>query len=114
MTDCVFCNLIANPEAPMLEVVTDSVAFVPLNPVTEGHFIVVPKRHIDDAMKEPSLTGQVMCDAAYLASERMVGPCNFITSCGKAATQTVFHLHIHVVPRREGDGLHLPWTGQAK
>jgi histidine triad (HIT) family protein len=40
------------------------------------------------------------------------GPCNIITSVGAEATQTVFHLHLHVVPRRFGDGLALPWTGQ--
>ncbi|OHT47970.1 hypothetical protein BKG71_25700 [Mycobacteroides chelonae] len=39
---------------------------------------------------------------------------NVITSIGPDATQTVFHTHIHVVPRRENDGLHLPWTGQVK
>ena len=40
--------------------------------------------------------------------------CNLITSVGAAATQTVKHLHIHIVPRHEGDGLHLPWTEQKK
>jgi diadenosine tetraphosphate (Ap4A) HIT family hydrolase len=41
-----------------------------------------------------------------------LGAANFITSAGRDATQTVFHLHIHIVPRHAGDGLALPWTGQ--
>jgi histidine triad (HIT) family protein len=41
-----------------------------------------------------------------------IGQYNFITSAGKAATQSVMHLHIHIVPRQEGDGLLLPWSGQ--
>jgi histidine triad (HIT) family protein len=43
---------------------------------------------------------------------RTCGDANLITSVGSAATQTVFHLHVHVVPRRAGDGLALPWTSQ--
>jgi histidine triad (HIT) family protein len=45
------------------------------------------------------------------AAELATPPCNIITSAGSDATQTVFHLHLHVVPRRAGDGLALPWTG---
>jgi len=49
-------------------------------------------------------------DGSRRRVRRRVGPCNVITSVGREATQSVFHLHVHVVPRREGDGLALPWT----
>lgn len=83
-------------------------AFVPLNPVTEGHVLVVPHKHVRDVAEDPDVSAATMRAAAELA--RDVGPCNVITSAGPEATQTVFHLHLHVVPRRPGDGLALPWT----
>jgi histidine triad (HIT) family protein len=85
------------------------VIFEPLHPVAPGHMLVVPRPHVRDATEDPVLTGWVMAAAARLAAR--VGDCNIITSVGPAATQTVFHLHVHVVPRRPGDGLALPWTG---
>jgi histidine triad (HIT) family protein len=105
----VFCQIVAE-EAPA-EIVHENavaVAFVPLNPVTEGHVLVVPRDHVPDAVSSPATSALTMLVAVQLARE--VGDCNLITSCGPAATQTVRHLHIHVVPRRAGDGLALPWT----
>jgi histidine triad (HIT) family protein len=86
------------------------VVFSPLNPVTRGHVLVVPSVHVPHAAFDPKFTAEVMRCAAELAD--VVGDCNIITSVGPAATQTVEHLHVHVVPRRPGDGLPLPWTGQ--
>ncbi len=90
------------------------VAFEPLNPVVPGHFLVVPRQHIVSALQPlaPIVLGGAMRLAAILARRMDLTDCNFINSAGAAATQTVFHLHVHVVPRREGDGLALPWTGQ--
>lgn len=88
------------------------VAFEPLSPVAPGHRLIVPKTHLRDAAENPFVTGTVMECAAMAA--RALGDCNIITSIGPAATQTVFHLHVHVVPRRPGDGLALPWTGQVR
>lgn len=82
------------------------VAFEPLNPVTEGHLLVVPKAHVRDALGKPDVTAATMKVAATLAT----APCNIITSAGTEATQTVFHLHLHIVPRRVADGLRLPWS----
>ena len=87
------------------------IVFQPLNPVVEGHMLVVPTKHVPDALTDPKLTALVMGKAAEFAAERG-DSCNIITSCGSEATQSVFHLHIHVVPRRLGDGLKLPWTDQ--
>ncbi|MEO3860910.1 HIT domain-containing protein [Acrocarpospora sp. B8E8] len=108
-TDCVFCRIVAgDAPADIVYRWPDAVAFVPLGPVTEGHVLVVPKVHVQDATEDPYTTGLAMSAAAELG--RTMWPCNIITSAGELATQTVFHLHLHIVPRREGDGLALPWT----
>jgi histidine triad (HIT) family protein len=107
---CPFCDRIRDGEVRMDRAVPEAAIFPPLNPVTPGHMLVVPLRHVQDAAEEPWLTGLVMTLASRLASR--MGDCNLITSIGPTATQTVHHLHIHVVPRRSGDGLALPWTGQ--
>lgn len=106
---CVFCGIIAGvAPAVVVREWPDAVAIVPLDPVTPGHLLVVPRVHVVDATVDPEVTGVAMRRAAELAAP----PCNLITSAGAAATQTVWHLHIHVVPRRVGDGLPLPWTPQ--
>jgi histidine triad (HIT) family protein len=112
MNDCPFCARIAAGEYDYHD--EHSVAFQPLNPVTRGHFLVVPRRHVTTALEPlaPITLGTTMRLAAILARQMDLLDCNFINSAGLLATQTVFHLHVHVVPRREGDGLALPWTGQ--
>lgn len=114
MRDCVFCKIIRH-EAPArwVAILTNSSAIHPLNPVTPGHILVVPNQHAADFAENPEVTASVMRDAASLA-QRLGGDCNLITSKGPSATQTVFHLHVHLVPRRPGDGLTLPWTGQSR
>ncbi|QNL29974.1 histidine triad nucleotide binding protein [Microbacterium phage Casend] len=117
MTACIFCE-IATYRAPAAMVDTkdfDHVAFVPLNPVTPGHLLVIPRFHAQDAIAHPGHAGRAMTVAGLVAmrlGERdpRYESVNFITSVGMPATQSVFHLHIHIVPRREGDGLQLPWT----
>lgn len=110
---CVFCRIITGEEpATIVRRGRDAVAFAPLNPVTDGHVLVVPTVHVRDALQDPAVTAATMKAAAGLAAKS--GPCNFITSVGAEATQSVFHLHIHVVPRRAGDGLALPWTDQQR
>jgi histidine triad (HIT) family protein len=108
MSDCPFCARIAAGDYD--DEYDGIVHFRPLNPVTPGHMLVVPKAHVIDALENPHVAGQAMAYAANLAQQS----CNLITSAGAVATQTVFHLHIHIVPRREGDGLALPWTGQKR
>lgn len=111
MTDCVFCEKI---KGGTVEKAGYNISrFEPLNPVVPGHMLFVPHEHLEDASTSPYVTGQVFDAASSYAWFRGV-PFNLITSAGSEATQTVFHLHVHYVPRREGDGLHLPWTGQVK
>lgn len=80
----------------------------PRLPVTAGHRMFFPNFHVRDAAEDPSITAKVMEHAAYHA--RRYAAFNLITSAGRSATQSVFHLHIHVVPRRPDDNLKLPWA----
>lgn len=108
MNDCVFCQ---HPE--VRRGVGPVANFTPLNPVTPGHRLFVPRQHVKDAGEDPMLTAKVMAVAAQWGDEKY-DDYNLITSAGRAATQSVFHLHIHLVPRWPGDGLLLPWTNQSK
>lgn len=101
---CVFCDK-APDDSPMY-------ALEPLNPVVAGHMLFIPSNHYTDAGTDPDITGLVFRAAAKYGSS-MMKPFNLITSAGTEATQSVMHLHVHYVPRVEGDGLHLPWTGQS-
>lgn len=111
MTDyCPFCEIVdGNAPAQIVGYWGGVLAIVPLNPVTDGHVIVLPTAHVASATDNVDVAAMTMRCAAQYAREN-AGDCNIITSVGAAATQTVRHLHIHVVPRREGDGLALPWT----
>lgn len=107
---CVFCAIVAG-EAPAQIVASwvDAIAIIPLNPVVIGHRIVLPRVHVLDAADDPIVTAVTVARAADLAgsSEESF---NLITSAGRDATQTVMHLHWHIVPRVAGDGLSLPWS----
>jgi histidine triad (HIT) family protein len=114
VNDCPFCARIAAGEyADDMSLPGEVAVFEPLNPVTPGHLLVVPFRHVKDATAAPHVTGYVMEHAGRLLAN-LGYQANIITSVGPDASQSVFHLHAHIVPRREGDGLALPWTGQQK
>jgi len=106
---CVFCDIIADHkyERRMGSVVM----FTPLNPVVLGHKLFVPVHHAGNASDHPWGAADAVYEAAAYVRDNAL-QANIITSIGGAATQTVFHTHIHLVPRVDGDGLHLPWTGQ--
>lgn len=108
--DCVFCRITHRVDEPQTETLEygDVWTIVPLNPVTPGHLLIVPKWHLEDFTTHPSASGVVMTVAAQIAQK--MTPCNLITSAGSVATQSVFHLHLHLIPRRDNDGLKLPWS----
>jgi histidine triad (HIT) family protein len=115
--DCPFCAIIAGTApATIVREWRDAICIVPLNPVVEGHVLVIPKDHVQTFFSSPDVSVIAMRRAAELVHgvERWVNPhdYNIITSAGRAATQTVMHLHVHLVPRVEGDGLLLPWSDQ--
>jgi histidine triad (HIT) family protein len=113
--DCLFCKVVAR-ELPGQIVAEDerTVAFMDINPGTRGHLLVVPRNHSQDVLvAEPEdlqatiLTAQRM---ARQVKERLgADGVNLLNCCGADAWQTVFHLHIHVIPRYADDPLKLPW-----
>lgn len=74
--------------------------------------LIVPKRHVEDFADDPEVTAYVMRYAARFVESEGIGHCNLISSRGVDATQSVFHLHVHIVPRWKNDGLMLPWSNQ--
>jgi histidine triad (HIT) family protein len=114
--DCLFCKIVAG-ELPASIVDEDerTVAFMDINPATPGHALVVPRRHARDLLEiEPAELQAVALAAQRLArnaGERLGATgVNLINSCGEAAWQTVFHFHVHVIPRYADDPLKLPWV----
>ncbi|MFF5695027.1 HIT family protein [Streptomyces albidoflavus] len=110
-TDCVFCAIVeGDAPATIVRDWGDVIAILPRGGCTEGHVLVLPRVHVADAGVDPEVTGRTMVRAAELMAEHPNA--NLITSRGPIATQTVYHLHVHIVPRVEGDDLPLPWTPQ--
>lgn len=109
---CPFCEIAAGrAPAEIVESFPDAIVIRPLNPAADGHLLVIPRGHVPDALADPAVTGLAMQRAAVIG--RLYGcDLNLITSVGPAATQTVRHLHVHIVPRFADDGLPLPWTPQ--
>lgn len=107
-TACVFCEIIAGTApATIVREWPDAIAFRPLGPVVEGHILVVPRQHVANAVEKPVVTAATMTRAAQFAAQH--GASNILTSTGRAATQSIFHLHIHVIPRATEDQLMVPW-----
>ena len=116
MADCLFCGIVAG-EVPGQIVDSDehAVAFMDINPATRGHALVVPRQHSADLMEvsDEDLTHTML--AARRLARRIRDTLepdgfNILNSCGSAAWQTVFHFHVHVIPRYADDPLKLPWV----
>ena len=115
--DCLFCKIVGG-EIPGTIVAEDerTVAFMDINPATRGHALVVPRAHATDLLERARRgprrlrrRGQAPRRARQGArSAPTASTCS--TSCGAAAWQTVFHFHMHVIPRYDDDPLRLPWT----
>ena len=117
--DCVFCKIIAG-ELPSLIIDEDerTISFMDISPATPGHALVIPRVHSPDLLsiaredlQAVALTAQRI---ALRVKQRLdADGVNLINSCGERAWQTVFHFHVHVIPRYEGDPLKLPWLPAA-
>jgi histidine triad (HIT) family protein len=114
--DCLFCKIVSE-EIPSERIAEDerTVAFMDINPGTRGHALVIPREHATDLLEiDPEDLAATMQAAQRLARKAVkalgADGVNLINSCGQAAWQTVFHFHVHVIPRYADDPLRLPWT----
>jgi len=114
---CIFCEIVAGrAPATIVHEWDDALALIPLNPVTPGHTLIIPRGHVADFAANPDVAAATMHRASQFIHWRAPSEAyNLITSRRRAATQSVFHLHLHLVPRAENDGLALPWySGKGK
>ncbi len=115
-TGCVFCAIVAGTSPSHRIAGSDrALAFLDINPATEGHTLVVPKRHAVDIWDLDPEDGRAVWslgqDVAALLRERLHPDGMTLFQANAAAGwQIEFHLHLHLVPRWEGDGLIKPWT----
>ncbi len=113
--DCIFCKIVAGElPAQIVDEGERTVAFMDISPATRGHLLVVPRQHSRDLLE----IGQEDLAATLTAAQRMAARIverlnadgvNLINGCGRAAWQTVFHFHVHVIPRYDGDPLRPLW-----
>lgn len=113
--NCEFCR-IAQGQAPALTVCrTDSaLAFIPLEPVARGHTLVIPKRHVRDLWEISEEETELLMEAVRRVAHAIKTALqpdglNLINSTGEAASQSVFHLHMHLVPRWKDDHIGEIW-----
>ncbi|PLX67077.1 MAG: HIT family protein [Denitrovibrio sp.] len=109
--DCIFCKIIAG-EIPCSKVYEDSlfIAFLDIKPVHKGHVLIVPKKHFVNVFDTPDLEAEAIYKVARTLSEAVVKATgcdgiNLVQNNNAAAGQEVFHSHMHVIPRFDGDKL---------
>ena|SRR2546423_6101164 len=114
--DCIFCKIAAG-ELPSNVVDEDerTITFMDINPATRGHALVIPREHSRDLTDVPEEDLLACAAAARRLAARVperldADGVNLLNSCGATAWQTVFHFHIHVIPRYADDPLRLPWV----
>jgi histidine triad (HIT) family protein len=114
--DCIFCKILAG-ELPATIVGEDerTISFMDIAPATRGHALVIPREHSADLLSIEHEDLAAVSFAAQRLTKRVkerlgADGVNLLNSCGAVAFQTVFHFHMHVIPRYEGDPVRLPWV----
>ncbi|AHG92005.1 histidine triad (HIT) protein [Gemmatirosa kalamazoonensis] len=111
---CPFCDLIHGAaEVSVCYEDADALAFMDIQPVNDGHVLVVPREHYERLEDVPRDVGRHLYDVTLQlipAIQRVTGlhDLNIVVNSGSAAGQDVFHYHIHIIPRRAGDGFDVP------
>jgi histidine triad (HIT) family protein len=114
-TDCIFCLIVAG-ESPCERVFEDTatLAFMDIHPANEGHCLVIAKAHFEKIFDMPpeafAAVGASVVKVACAVQEALrPGGLSIVQANGAFAGQTVPHVHVHVLPRREGDHLPINW-----
>ncbi|MDQ3678795.1 MAG: HIT family protein [Actinomycetota bacterium] len=117
--DCIFCKIVAG-ELPATIVDQDdrTLAFMDISPATRGHALVIPREHSADlheiGLEDLRAVVQTAQRVAANAVDKLgADGVNLLNCAGASAWQTVFHFHVHVIPRYRGDPLKLPWVPAA-
>jgi histidine triad (HIT) family protein len=116
--DCIFCKIVAGElPAEVIQEDEHTIAFMDINPWTRGHALVIPRNHSEDLLEVSDEDLAHTTAAAKRLAARMkerldADGINLLNACGAAAWQTVFHFHVHVIPRYEDDPLQLPTRPQ--
>lgn len=117
--DCIFCRIVAGKlPAQIIHQDQLTVAFMDINPATRGHALVITRAHYANLLELPDRELHAAAETARELARRMrsgleADGVNILSSTGAAAWQTVFHFHIHVIPRYKDDPLRLPWLPAA-
>ena len=118
--DCIFCKIVKG-EIPSYKIYEDDLVYVflDINPIAEGHALVIPKKHYENIYDTPEKVLErinvIAKKMALLFQEKLgVNAVNVLNASGKEAQQSVFHLHYHIVPRFDDDGLDLWFHGTPK
>jgi histidine triad (HIT) family protein len=116
MSECIFCK-IASGEIPCARVLEtpDCVAFLDIAPLAPGHTLLIPRQHVTDITSAPKemvtgLMGELPRLARAILKSSDATGLNILQNTGASSGQAVFHLHIHLIPRREGDSLGFRWN----
>lgn len=114
--ECLFCKL-ANGKIPTNSIYEDEdfKVIMDLSPASKGHCIILPKTHAKNLLELP----EEYCEKILLVAKKCCKALTEVLHCdginvlqnnGEAAGQTVFHLHVHLIPRYEGDNVHIKWA----
>jgi histidine triad (HIT) family protein len=109
MEDCIFCKIIKG-EVPSYKIYEDDFvfAFLDINPLAKGHTLIIPKKHKKDIFEVEDLD-KIAIVAKFISKKiKEVLNCegiNIYHASGEAAGQTVFHFHVHIIPRNRGDDI---------
>ena len=115
MEDCVFCRIASKEEyASFVYEDKDVVAFLDSRPVSEGHTLVVPRKHYENIFEVPdeevaNLFKVVKKLASGILKSEKAEGISIVQNNGEAAHQIVFHFHVHIIPRHAGQDSHRPW-----
>jgi histidine triad (HIT) family protein len=121
MPECIFCRIVRGDlDSVKIYEDDDILAFMDIKPITNGHVLVIPKRHVelltelDDGLAGKMLVVAKKVGKALRTSKLNCRGINYIGSDGAEAGQEIFHVHLHVVPRYRGDGfgLRMPERGE--
>ena len=113
--DCIFCKVLAG-EIPSEEIDSDerTITVMDINPATRGHVVVITREHAESLLELDDDNTLAAMRAARRVAERMRATLqpdgfNILHNIGRAAWQSIFHFHVHVIPRYHDDPLQLPW-----